>query len=333
MPYFAQTLKDAQSLGANWIILTPTWSLTNPSMPTMAAVPGADPLWSEVGSMISLAKQWGFKVALYPSIRLGTDADSWWETSTRDDSWWQNWFTQYHSFVLNFSDMAHQMNADALILGGPSLAPTLPDGTLANGSSSGVPASALDDWNSVMTDAKAHFSGKLVWAVSVPDGLKQTPAFLSQFDAYYMLWSSPLVTSGQAVNTQATYNTFASQLSNDVNTFHQQFNKPVWLGLDYPSATGAAASCVASSNGCTAFFLLQRPNADIPGTTLNVQEQTDIYQGAFTALNQLSWVNGFISEGYYPPVGLIDKSSSVHGKATENVLRYWFPLLTGTASK
>ncbi|MGD0707953.1 MAG: hypothetical protein ABSA51_05810 [Anaerolineaceae bacterium] len=334
MPYFAQTLKDVQSLGANWIILTPTWSLTNPSTPTMAAVPGSDPLWSEVSGMVTLAKQWGFKVALYPSIHLGADAATWWQASTRDDSWWQNWFDQYHSFVINFGDLAHQMNADALILGGPSLYPTLPNGTLANGSSSGVPAFAADDWNNLLADAKSHFSGKLVWALSIPDGLKQTPAFFSQFDAFYMLWSSPLVTSGQTVNTQATYNTFASQLGNDVNTFHQQFNKPVWMGLNYPSASGAASGCAASANnGCTAFFLLQRPNADIPGTTLNVQEQTDIYQGAFMALNQFSWIDGFFSQGYYPPVGLIDKSSSVHGKATENVLRYWFPALTGTAAQ
>jgi hypothetical protein len=47
------------------------------------------------------------------------------------------------------------------------------------------------------------------------------------------------------------------------------------------------------------------------------------------AINQRDWVGGFVSRGFYPPVPLMDKSSSVRGKMAADLLWYWFPRLTG----
>jgi len=36
-----------------------------------------------------------------------------------------------------------------------------------------------------------------------------------------------------------------------------------------------------------------------------------------------------VSRGYFAPVALQDKSASIHGKPTSDLLWYWFPRLLG----
>jgi hypothetical protein len=62
---------------------------------------------------------------------------------------------------------------------------------------------------------------------------------------------------------------------------------------------------------------------------LDTQQQLDIYDALFNAINARSWVNGFVSRGYFEPVALQDKSASVHGKPAADLLWYWFPRLLG----
>ena len=47
------------------------------------------------------------------------------------------------------------------------------------------------------------------------------------------------------------------------------------------------------------------------------------------AINLRPWVSGFVSRGYFTPVALQDKSASIHGKPTSDILWYWFPRLLG----
>jgi hypothetical protein len=45
------------------------------------------------------------------------------------------------------------------------------------------------------------------------------------------------------------------------------------------------------------------------------------------AANQVEWVEGLVSRGYYPPAALQDAGMSVHGKPARGVLWYWFQRL------
>jgi hypothetical protein len=74
---------------------------------------------------------------------------------------------------------------------------------------------------------------------------------------------------------------------------------------------------------------LARPYPDIPAAGLDLKGQADLYQALLQAANQREWVGGFISRGYYPPLPLMDKSPSVRGKPTADLLWYWFPRMTG----
>jgi hypothetical protein len=60
-----------------------------------------------------------------------------------------------------------------------------------------------------------------------------------------------------------------------------------------------------------------------------MQQQVDIYDAMFNAINARSWVSGFVSRGYFSPVVLLDKSASIYGKPAADLLWYWFPRLLG----
>jgi len=119
-------------------------------------------------------------------------------------------------------------------------------------------------------------------------------------------------------------------LDNEVAPLASLLNKPLILAVNYPSASGAANGCVPDGAGkCLDWNALNRPNADINAASLNLQTQADIYEAVLTAINSRSWVSGIISRGYYMPVALQDKSSSIHSKPAADILWYWFPRLLG----
>ena len=59
--------------------------------------------------------------------------------------------------------------------------------------------------------------------------------------------------------------------------------------------------------------------------------QADVYQAMLNAVNSRTWIGGFVSRGYYPPVALQDASASIHGKPASDELWYWYPRLLGIA--
>jgi hypothetical protein len=88
--------------------------------------------------------------------------------------------------------------------------------------------------------------------------------------------------------------------------------------------------CIPSAGGgCLDLNLLAQPNPDIPELVLNMQEQSNAYNATLLALNDRSWISGFISMGYYPPAVLQDKSISIHGKPASGVIWYWSPKFFG----
>ena len=74
-----------------------------------------------------------------------------------------------------------------------------------------------------------------------------------------------------------------------------------------------------SANKAVLFYTLDRTVSE------PVWIQADIYNAALLAINNIPWINGFISSGFFPPVILQDKSSSIYGKPAGDVLWYWFP--------
>ena len=326
-----QALQNVQALGANWVILTPSWSYTRLNPLVFSPQPGKDPLWNDSALMINQARALNLNVAVFPYPQFPGSVSGWWQAAPRDTGWWLEWFEHYRQFILNYADLASISNAQAIILGGEWLAPALPGG-LVNGESSGVLIDAENRWRTMIGDIRTHFNGEILWALPYNSlgSLQSAPTFLADLDGIYLLWYAPL--SNQTNPIKSELETEAGRLlDEEIAPFQAGLQKPVIVALAFPSATGTASGCISDgNNSCFDWLSLSRPNPDISSVSLNLQTQADIYEAMLAAINKRNWVGGLISRGFYPPAILLDKSASIHGKPAADLLWYWFPRLLGT---
>lgn len=310
--YMPKALQQAAGLNANWVILRPSWSFTQQNMPVLEPKLGADPLWSDMVADIDAAAGLGMQSALFPTARFPLEAGTWWQEAERDFAWWVAWFERYSEFVLHHADLAEHHGAGMLILGGEWVAPALPDGLVPDGSSSRVPEDAEQRWRGLVAEVRSRFHGKLLWAMPFVEGTEIPPAFIDEFDQIYLMWSVPLM--GDVGGGEAEMTARAIELlETAAYPIAEESGKRMVLGLAYPSATGGAAGVPLNGEQ------LER----------DLQEQVDLYNAMFAATNQVEWVEGMVSRGYYPPVSLQDGGLSVHGKPARGVLWYWFQRLVG----
>ncbi len=332
-PLITTTLKDISPSNSNWIVLDPSWTATRNNPAVFETVTGQDPLWIDTNNEITDIRSLGINVALFPTIKTDMEWADWWLEAPRNYSWWQVWFEHYRNFMINYADLASRSNAQALILGGEWLEPALPKGLLSDGTASGVPEDVEIRWRNLIEEVRTHYNGPIFWALSYDQAVKNPPPFLDKVDALYLLWSVRL-----SDNTNATVPELQTEIirliDNGLLPLQAVFRKPLVIGIAYPSADGAVKGCVPDTNGnCYNFEALSRPNPDIPGVSIDLQEQVDIYTAMLNAINQRAWISGIISRDYYPPAQLQDKSNSIHGKPVEELLANWFPILLSTPTQ
>ena len=90
-------LESVQGMGANWLILTPTWTYTRNNPPILDPVTGSDPLWQDLSTTIQEARDRELEIAIFPQARFPSSADDWWIEAQRDTSWWIVWFERYRN--------------------------------------------------------------------------------------------------------------------------------------------------------------------------------------------------------------------------------------------
>jgi hypothetical protein len=308
-------IQNVQGFYANWLVLTPSWTVDRTAPFVFSPVPGVDPLWADTLDTVSRARAANLNVALFPAVNLPADLTTWWISAPRDAAWWKTWFDRYAAFAASNADLATKSSAQALILGGDWVAPALPGGQI-NGSSSGVPADAEARWQAIITDVRSRFKGSVYWALSYSGGLQSAPDFTKDLDGVYLLWYAPL--NGSSVDQLEA--AAGQLLDTDIQPFQFALQKPVILAVPYPSADNAASASLPVS------ALFQPGGMQAP---VNLQAQADIYQALLLAVNERAWVGGFVSRGFYPPVVLQDESASIHGKPAADALWYWYPRFLG----
>jgi hypothetical protein len=323
-------LKNVQALGSNWVFITPSWTYVHENPLIFSEEPGGDAFWSDTMTSVAQARAINLNVALFPQPRFPSGADAFWRSAPRDSNWWNVWFDHYRAFAIHFADLASNAGAQALVIGGDWVAPALPAGKLADGTPSGAPPDVETRWKSIMAEIRQHFRGTLIFALPYDTGVIPPPVgILLDADAVYLLWFAKL--SDQASPNKADLlNEAGRLLDENVATVQVQTNKPFIIGLSYPSASYSSTGCIPDGNGgCDYWTSLNRPNPDLGTVNLDLQQQVDLYDAVFNAANGRTWINGLISRGYFAPVALQDKSASVHGKPTADLLWYWFPRLLG----
>lgn len=323
-------LQNIQAIGSNWVILTPSWTYARTNPLIFSAQPGRDPFWSDTVTSVAQARAINLNVALFPQPRFATNMTDFWKNAPRDAAWWNSWFDHYRAFAVHYADLASRSGAQALIIGGDWITPALPAGTLPDGTPSGAPGDVEARWKNVIAEVRQHFRGNVIFALPYDNGAVVAPVnILKDADAVYLLWFAKL--SDKPTPSKADMLAEAGRLLDDnISPIQIQVNKPFIIGLSYPSSTYSATGCIPNgSGGCLYWTALNRPSADLGSVNLDLQQQVDIYDAVFNAVNARSWVSGLVSRGYYAPVALQDKSASVHGKPAADLLWYWFPRLLG----
>jgi hypothetical protein len=328
-PLVPAALDDIVATGANWVIFTPSWSYTRLLPPVLEPVPGQDIFWDDTVKSVKHAQSRNLKVALRPSPNFPTAIPEWWAAAPRDFSWWVSWFDNYRIFALHHADLAAQSGAQTLVLGGEWISPALPGGTLADGSLSGVPVDADERYRALISEVRQRYSGQIAWALPYPEGLQNLPKFLDEVDQLVVLWSAPLTENPDAPPTELQAKA-ERILTTDIYALwltwkHGIEDKSIVIDLAYPSANGILTGCLPDPIvACLPPRSLNHPAPDYPLIELDLQAQAKAYDAVLAAINSQDWIDGAIASGYYPPTIIHDKSTSVHGKPAQDVLRSWY---------
>lgn len=327
-PYFGIAFQNIADMGANTVMLAPTWSLTHQNPPVIAPVAGEDAMWPDLTQMVQAAQQKGLGVAIHPVLRYDQDPQQWWSSATRDDGWWQTWFARYQTFILYNADLASQTGAKTLVIGDETILPALPGGTLSDGTSANPPGDAEERWTKIISAVRARFTGKLIWMLPYTGSLPSIPEFLTGVDIIYVRVTPPVLKADSTALPDLESG-FTNLLDVDLLKLQEKTNHPIILGLSYPSVKGMVDGCAGEAGSCVPFTSFVQPGVEVAGVEQGLEEQALVYSAALASINQHSWITGFYASDYYPPVELKDLSTSIRGKPASDVLWYWYPRLLG----
>jgi hypothetical protein len=330
-PRLPVTFREIESMHANWIFLTPTWTFTRQSPPVLEPVTGKDFSWYDLSNATEKSRAFGMQIALNPAANFPLDSDEWWHSAPRDFPWWQVWFERYRNFILNFADKAGQDSVNGLVIGGEWISPALPDGLLPDGSPSGVPADAETRWRDLIVEVRERFEGTLFWALPATKNGIDPPAFIEDLDQVYLIWSLPLTDKSEASYGELS-EAAAQFMDSEVFPLKITLEMPTLVAAAYPSAKGGLQGCIQipeidNQSTCLNLEYLEPGFEDNPTIEHDLEGQLSAYQALLLAINERDWIDGVVSQGFYPPAELQDKSSSIHGKPAQDIVRNWYSQL------
>lgn len=324
--YIPRAMHTIAGYQANTVLLSPTWTFTFLDPLTLDVQPGEDMLWEDLQATLQAAQNAGLTAVLFPQPRFAGGPAAWWAKAPQDPAWWDAWFTAYTAFALHFARLAESYHLPRLILGGPAVLPALPGGQLPDGSPAHPPADAAQRWRTLLAEVHNQFHGEVWWAMTPPQEPTAAPPFLDQLDGLYLQFRLPL--SDRPDADIATLQTEAGRLLDGrVLPFQVHADRPLWLAIAYPAAQGGVTGCVVDSQGncLSPDDLAPSPTLD-PAVRVDLDEQRRAYNAILLAVHDRDWIQGFISEGFFPAAALQDPSPSIYGKPAAEVLRYFFQL-------
>jgi hypothetical protein len=292
-------------------------------------VSGQNPMWMDTEAMIQMARNEKLTIAIRPIAIFPTHIDDWWITSSRDFSWWVSWFDRFEEFIIHHAKIAQTYNVDSLILGGDWMSPAYPNGSLADGNSSGVPLDSETRYRTIISSIREEYPGKIGWVLTLPEDVENPPNFISDVDFLYILWDEPLADSNSPTIGEMRANAeeiITSKIHSLWQNLESEGKEPeIIISFSYPSINGGASTCLADPHeDCIHPRSLNYPAPDFPLLELDLGIQERAYYAVLSAVSNHSWIKGVVSRGYYPPALLQDKSTSIHGKPAEEVVKIWY---------
>jgi hypothetical protein len=331
MNRISEAFTEIAELGANAVILRPTWSLGHvTTIPILSFDPVSAPYKEDFTEMAAQATHEGLQISIYPSLLAPSgELTQWWSSALRDSSWWAVWFEEYRSFMLTYARYADEIGAYKLIFGSTEIAPSLPSGLLHDGTPSGIPQDAEAKWRDLITETRSLFSGKLVFEIELGAESQLAPPFVDEFDEVQIYWHAPLAEDDEA--SMADLQQSASDLLDEFLILNPRlFNMPIVLSVEYLSAASSVTACSKAPDGsCRSNRAFDQGAVVDPDLEIDLLGQARAINAVLLVASTRSEVNGFYVRSYNPTVALLDKSASIHGKPARDVLWYWYPRLTG----
>jgi hypothetical protein len=331
MPRAEVIMADVAQLGANALILTPTWILGDKNYtPEISYDPSHAPSEDQLRAIVQQARARDLQVSLQPVLTSGAGGiDAWWTHAERDSAWWNVWFDEYRSFILTYAKQAQAAGVTKLILGGPEIEPALPGGLLSDGSAANCPGDAETHWRSLVDEIHSTFGGTVAFEIELGEQGTKPPPFIDAFDEIHVYWHAPL--SDQDDPSIGELQSAARQLFEESLFLDTHLGeKPIVLNVEYLSISGSASACAKAPDGsCRSpsdFDLGSVVDQDL---TRDLDAQADTINAVLLEALNRTRVKGFYVRGYNPIAALQDKSASVLGKPAQDVLWYWYPRLTG----
>lgn len=323
--YLDAGLSVLSDLGANTVILSPTWRVgENDPYPEVWFDPASSPFRDRLIETVNRAQSLGLAVALHPRLTFpDQDPNNWWLTAARDEGWWDVWYERYRAFILYYAGIAAQTDAAKLILGGEEVGPSLPGVQLIEGEPSGVPIEAETHWEALITSVREIFPGTLAFELEFENALQLPPDFVDQTDAVHIYWHAPLALEDQSGLSGYTEQVKA-YIDGAILVSDVLANKALFFSVEYPSVRDSLRGCPPSSTTCIparAFDLGLDPD---PERSVDMDAQARAFHAVLTEAVSHTEIEGVFARRYNPFVELQDKSSSVAGKEAYNLLRQWF---------
>ncbi len=323
MPYFDQAISNVKDIGANIVILSPSWTFSNTEIPILRPTAENSMFFQDVEKIGKIAGEYKLEVALYPKVIYNMPIIEWWHNSdaNRDESWWQIYFERYQNFIIHNAILAHQINASAIIIEDP-----IPNYLYMSGQDSTkteyIESKIIQDhWQTLISELRNNYTGAIIWAIEYEDLLPgDLQPYLGTVDQLYIEISPPLGFTEDSCNALS----LSDMLDNDVKIVFNNFNKPITIALNYPSITDVNCAFIDESVFSQDLSTHEIEMSMYNNYQVDLLAQANFYNELFIAVNERDWISGVVSDSYYPPISLMDKTASVHGKPAADVLWFWF---------
>ncbi len=325
--YYGTALDSALGLNANTLILPIPWTFQTANPVWLTLNLSQNPSIEDIRSIVSLAKERGFKVYLMASTQYPTTANDFWNQFSQDSAGWNQWLSAIFDFYSSSAMLAKETEADGLILGDENISSILGKTNSVPGVLDSYPEDGQQKWNGIFSKIRSIFSGNTLLAVNFDDLQSLDHSILTDIDGLYFL---NIGSVSPTLGDVKIYSENISQKINDIlEPYFVETGKIIWLGIDFPSVKSAHLGCVEFSSSCMVSSVLNFPAPVQPDLEVSLQEQANLYNAALPEENRRTWVNGIATRRYLVLGNYQDQSSSIRGKPSSDIIWYWFTSMAG----
>lgn len=279
-----------RALGANDVLLAPTWELASRRASVIERGEVAD---DDLRAVMRRSRALGLGVVLMPHLVVRDTRDGAWRGSlapSEPERFWR----EYERFVIHYARLAHDEGARAFAIGSELSSLTKP--------------AQRERWSVIAGAARRVYSGTLFY-VANHDALAHDAPF-EHVDAIGVSAYFPLTDDREAPES-VLYDAWREH-ARTLRALRERYDRPLWIAeLGYPSRDGAAL----------------RPWDDASPSPADPEEQRRAFAAARRALVDAGalaadgWLDGVVVWTWFGPGGLGDRHYTVRGKSAEHEVR------------